>query len=428
MDTTSQPSTTDTEQTASASTQLIHHRYTPPAGFASPAVPVAKGSTIFFPSMAAVRERDWAFKTTYTYGLHGTPTSFVLEERIAALEGAKHCILAPSDLAALNLVNLAMLAQGDEVLLPDNVYGPNKHFAQQLLSSYGVTHGFYDPLDAQDLARKISAKTKLVWLEAAGSVTLEFPDLQGLIAVCNQHQVVCALDNTWGAGLAFAPFDLQSPDGKPLQLDISVHALTKFPSGGGDVLMGSVCTRDAELHKRIKRCHMQLGLGVGMNDVEAILRALPSIQLRYAAQDRSAQQLACFLEQHPAVAQVRHPALASSPGHRFWQQVCGQQQGTALQAAGLVSFFPDASWSSADVDAFCEALQYFKIGYSWAGPVSLVMAYDLRGDRQLASSQAAAPGTRLVRLCIGLEDANDLQADLAQALAKVQAQVQARAA
>lgn len=421
MDSPSQPSTT---RSPSAATELIHHAYTPPTGFASPAVPVAKGSTIFFPSMAAVRERDWAFKTTYTYGLHGTSTSFVLEERIATLEGAKHCILAPSGLAALNMVNLALLAQGDEVLLPDNVYGPNKHFAQQLLASYGVAHAFYDPQDAQDLAHKISPRTKLVWLEAAGSVTLEFPDLLGLIAVCNQHKVVCALDNTWGAGLAFAPFDLRSADGQVLTLDISVHALTKFPSGGGDVLMGSVCTRDGELHKRLKRCHMQIGFGVGMNDVEAILRALPSMQLRYAAQDRSAQQLACFLEQHPAVAQVRHPALPTSPGHQYWQQVCGQNTQTPAQAAGLLSFFPDPSWSNAHVDAFCEALQYFKIGYSWGGPVSLVMAYDLRGDRQLASSLAAGPGTRLIRLCIGLEDANDLQADLAQALAAVQAQVQ----
>lgn len=404
-----------------AVTELIHHAYTPPEGFASPAVPVAKGSTIFFPTMAAVRERDWAFKTTYTYGLHGTPTSFVLEERIATLEGAKHCIVVPSGLAALNLVNLALLAQGDEVLLPDNVYGPNKHFAQHFLKDYGIAHAFYDPLDARDLAAKISPKTKLVWLEAAGSVTLEFPDLLGLIEVCNQHQVVCALDNTWGAGLAFPAFDLRSLDGKALQLDISVHALTKYPSGGGDVLMGSVSTRDDTLHKRLKRCHMQLGFGVGMNDVEAILRALPSIQLRYAAQDRSALQLAKYLEQHPAVAQVRHPALASSPGHSYWQQVCGQQPHAPLQAAGLISFFPDASWSSQQVDAFCEALQYFKIGYSWAGPVSLVMAYDLRGDRELPSSLEAAAGPRLIRLCIGLEDVNDLQADLAQALAKVHA-------
>lgn len=423
MDSHSSPASAQSAPLASPSTELIHHPYTPPAGFASPAVPVAKGSTIFFPTMAAVRERDWAFKTTYTYGLHGTPTSFVLEERIATLEGAKHCILAPSGLAALNLVNLAMLTQGDEVLLPDNVYGPNKLFVQQLLGSYGVTHAFYKPLDANDLAGKISAKTKLVWLEAAGSVTLEFPDLLGLIAVCNQHKVVCALDNTWGAGLAFAPFDLHSPDGTALQLDISVHALTKYPSGGADLLMGSVCTRDAELHKQLKRCHMQVGFGVGMNDVEAILRALPSIQLRYAAQDRSAQQLAHFLAQHPAVAQVRHPALASSPGHPFWQQVCAQQTSTHTpgQAAGLLSFFPAPSWSSAHVDAFCEALQYFKIGYSWAGPVSLVMAYDLRGDRALPGSLDATLGTRLVRLCIGLEDANDLQADLAQALDKVHA-------
>ncbi|THT99671.1 cystathionine beta-lyase [Lampropedia puyangensis] len=407
----------------SPSTQLIHHPYTPPEGFASPATPVAKGSTIFFPSMEAVRQRDWAFKTTYTYGLHGTPTSFVLEERLAALEGAKHCILAPSGLAALNMVNLALLKPGGRVLLPDNVYGPNKYFAEHFLQSYGIEHAVYDPLDAQDLAQKLTPNTQLVWLEAAGSVTLEFPDLQGLIRVCNQAKVPCALDNTWGAGLAFSPFDLRDQDGCALQLDISVHALTKYPSGGGDVLMGSVCTQNPELHKTLKRCHMQLGFGVGMNDVEAILRALPSIELRYTAQDRSAQQLARFLAQHPAVAQVRHPALPCSPGHVYWQRLCGHKPHS--QAAGLVSFFPHASWSDAQVDAFCEALQWFKIGYSWGGPVSLVMAYDLRGDRDLAVSMESAPSKRLLRLCIGLENPDDLQADLAQALETIHRQANA---
>ncbi|RMX06682.1 cystathionine beta-lyase [Corticibacter populi] len=402
-------------------TRLIHHPYQPPEGFESPATAVHKGSTIFFPSMAAVRNRDWAFKTTYTYGLHGTPTSFILEERLASLEGAQHCLLVPSGLAAISTVNLALLRQGDEVLLPDNVYGPNKSLVEQGLRHYGITHACYDPLDVEDLRRKIGPRTRLVWLEAAGSVSMEFPDLPALAAVCREHGIAAALDNTWGAGLAFQPFALgRQADGQPLGVDISIHALTKYPSGGGDVLMGSIATCDERLHKAIKLCHMRLGLGVGMNDVEAILRNLPSLALRYHAQDRAARQLAGFLQQHRAVAQVLHPALPGSPGHAHWQRLCApkgpEDQGAC---AGIFSFVPDASWSQDRIDAFCEALQLFRIGYSWGGPTSLVMAYDLQTERQVPASLARLQGTRLVRLCIGLEHPDDLQADLAQAFQTV---------
>jgi cystathionine beta-lyase len=149
------------------------------------------------------------------------------------------------------------------VLLPDNAYGPNKVLAAGELKAWGITHRFYDPLSPQDLAAKISDKTRLVWLEAPGSVTLEFPDLCEQVRLCKARGVVTALDNTWGAGLAFAPFDLVPGAARHLGVDISVHALTKYPSGGGDVLMGSVITRDEALHMKLKLCHMRLGSGVG---------------------------------------------------------------------------------------------------------------------------------------------------------------------
>lgn len=404
--------------TTALSTQLIHHPYQPPSGFASLQPAVQKASTVFFPSMAAVRNRDWAFKTTYTYGLHGTPTSFVLEERLATLEGARHCLLAPSGLAAIANVNLALLGQGDHVLVPDNVYGPNQSLLRGDLARYGIAHGVYDPLDVDDLVRKITPQTRLVWLEAAGSVSMEFPDLPALVRLCRQHGVAVALDNTWGAGLAFAPFDLEDAGGEhPLGVDVSVHALTKYPSGGGDVLMGSISTRDDTLHKRIKACHMRLGLGVGMNDVESVLRSLPSMELRYRAQDRTARHLAQFLARQPQVAKVLHPALPDAPGHAHWQQLCGARYGGEGACAGIFSFVPQPGYTQTQIDAFCEHLQHFRIGYSWGGSTSLVMAYDLAGDRSLPQSLQRLGGHRLVRLCIGLEDAQTLERDLAQALA-----------
>ena len=297
-------------------TRLIHHPYTPPAGFAAPQPGVFKASTVIFPNVAAMRSRDWKHKHGYTYGLHGTPTTFTLEERIATLEGGLQCVLVPSGLAAIANVALALLKTGDEVLIPDNAYGPNKALAEGELAAFGITHQYYDPMDVADLAARITPKTKLVWLEAAGSVTMEFPDLIAQVRLCRERGVVSALDNTWGAGLAFNAFDL---DGAGLGVDISAHALTKYPSGGGDVLMGSVTTRDEALHLKIKLTHMRLGLGVGANDAEAVLRALPSIGLRYRAQDQAAR--AASGTSWPSKATASHCGSAVSSASAFLRAV-----------------------------------------------------------------------------------------------------------
>jgi len=382
-------------------TELIHHAYQPPEGFAAPQPPVHKASTVIFPNVAALRSRDWRHKTGYTYGLHGTPTTFVLEERIATLEGGLQTVLAPSGLAAIMLVDFALLAAGDELLIPGNAYGPGKELARQELARWGITHRFYDPLDPAALAALIGPATKLIWLEAPGSVTMEFPDLRGLLRVAREKGVLTVLDNTWGAGIAFNGFDL----GGGLGADIVMQALTKYPSGGGDLLMGSVTTRDEALHHRIKLTHMRLGLGIGANDAEAVLHALPSLALRYAAQDRAGRDLAQWLQQRPEIAQVLHPAIEGSPGHAHWKASCSA-------AAGLFSVLIDSRFSPAQVDRFVDGLRLFKLGFSWAGPVSLVVPYDLRALR----GPGAVTGS-LVRFSVGLEAVPDLQADLEQALA-----------
>ena len=236
---------------------------------------------------------------------------------------------------------------------------------------------------------------KLVWLEAAGSVTLEFPDLAGLIRRIRAEapQAVIALDNTWGAGLAFDAF--------ALGVDLTVQALTKYPSGGGDVLMGSVCCRDEALHARLAHCHSRLGIGVGMNDCELVLRNLPSLSLRYAAQDRAARQVASWAQQQPWVQQLLHPAFEGSPGHEYWRA-------TTDQAAGLLSLR-----LAGQAEAFVDALRLFRIGWSWGGPISLAVPYELAEIRTLGGQG------QLIRLAIGLEDPADLIADLAQAAAQV---------
>ena len=378
-------------------TGLIHHPYQPPDTWAAVPPGVFKASTVIFPDTAALRSRSYTAKTGYTYGLRGTPTTYLLEERLAALEGGRFCILSPSGLAAITNVNLGLLQQGDELLLPHNVYGPSSDMAANVLGRWGIHHQLYDPMKPADLAARITPKTKLVWLEAPGSVTMEFPDLPALVAAARSSGALLALDNTWGAGIAFRAFDLG--------VDIVMQALTKYPSGGADVLMGSVVTRNEALHLKMLKLHGQLGLGVAANDAEFILRGLPSIALRYHAHDAAARTLATFLGQQPQVTQVLHPALPGAPGHAHWAATCSA-------AAGLFSLLLDAKLSAAQVDGFVDALRLFKIGYSWGGPVSLVVPYDLGAMR---SDRSALPG-HLVRFSIGLEDVADLQADLAQAL------------
>ena len=393
------------------STQLIHHPYTPPEGFDAVSPAVHKASTIIFPSVAALRNRDWKHKTGYTYGLHGTPTTFTLEERIATLEGGKFCTLVPSGLAAVALVGMALLKAGDEVLIPDNAYGPNKAFAQAELASWGIDCQLYDPMNPADLAARLSRKTRLVWLEAPGSITLEFPDLPALVAVVRAHNaapgqahpqgVVTALDNTWGAGLAFNAFSLGA--------DISVQALTKYPSGGADVLMGSVVTNSEALHLLVHFCHMRVGYGVSGNDAELVLRGLNSIALRYAAQDDATRQLAAWLQGQLLVAAVLHPALPDSPGHAHWKRDCHG-------AACLFSAVFKPEFTQAQIDLFCDSLRLFKLGYSWAGPVSLCVPYDM------AALRVTRPWPHkggLVRFSVGLEAVADLQADILQALARL---------
>jgi cystathionine beta-lyase len=393
------------------STGLIHHPYVAPPGFAAPQPGVFKASTVLFANVAAMRSVEWKDKTGYTYGLHGTPTTYQLEERLCALEGGLQCLLVPSGLAAIAIVAMSMLKTGDEVLIPDNAYGPGKVLALGELKAWGISHAFYDPVDPQDLARRITARTRLVWLEAPGSVTLEFPDLLQQVRICRERGVVSALDNTWGAGIAFQPFDLAPGGADNLGVDVSVHALTKYPSGGGDVLMGSIMTRDPALHMRLKLTHMRLGLAVGANDAEAVLRGLPSIFLRYRAHDEAARALAQWSQTRTEFAQVLHPALDGSPGHLHWSALCGGGVGTA---AGLFSVIVRPEFSQPQVDKFCDSLKLFRLGYSWGGPMSLVVPYDLASMRR-GWPMHLARGT-VVRFSVGLEAPADLQADITQAL------------
>ena len=383
----------------SPQTNLIHSAYTPPEGFAAFPTPIHHASTVLFKDVAAMRSGDWKEKNAYTYGLHGTPTTFTLEARLAEIEGGSFCLLAPSGLAAIAMVDFALLKSGDDVLLPDNVYNPNRELGRWLSNDFGITARYYDPMIGAGIAALIQPNTKLIWTEAPGSVSMEVPDLPAICKAARAHGVLVALDNTWSGGLALRGFEHG--------VDIIMQALTKYQSGGSDVLMGAVITRERALNDRLAMAHMRLGMGVGADDAYLVMRGLPSMKLRFDAHDASARSVAAWLKTRPEIKRVLHPAFEDCPGHATWKR-------DFTGAGGLFSVIFHERFSEAQTDRFVDSLALFGIGYSWGGANSLVMPYRMAGMRKNWPDE----GT-LVRFNIGLEDTGDLLADLEQALARL---------
>lgn len=385
-------------------TELIHAPRKAPQYISTVQPPLFRASTIIFENTDALFNRHWTDDYDYSYGTHGTPTTFTLGDSIAQIEGGEYCLLAPSGLSAINLVNSCFLAHGDEVWVADNIYGPNMEHLRNLETRYGISVKVYNAIDVDSF--QPTDKAKLIWLEAAGSVTLEFPNLVGLVNKAKQANVLTALDNTWGAGLAFNAFDFSD---QHLSVDLTVHALTKYPSGGGDILMGSVVTRDKNLHHKLFRMHAIQGISISGDDAAQVQRSLASMQVRYQHQSQSTLKLLDWLKQQKEFVQVLHPADESSAGHSYWKEIC-----TTGQSAGLVSVIFKPEYTLADIRKFCDALELFKLGFSWGGPVSLVMLYNLK-DMRILEHTHLQPGL-LVRFCIGLEHPNDLIQDIENAL------------
>jgi cystathionine beta-lyase len=383
----------------SPQTALIHTDYQAPEGFAAFPGAIHHASTVLFKNVAAMRSGDWKEKNAYTYGLHGTPTTFTLEARLAEIEGGNHCLLAPSGLAAIAMVDFALLKSGDDVLLPDNVYNPNRELGRWLSADFGITARYYDPLIGEGIAALIQPNTKLIWTEAPGSVSMEVPDLPAICKAAHERGVLVALDNTWTAGLALRGFDLG--------VDIVMQALTKYQSGGSDVLMGAVITRDRELYNRISLAHMRLGMGVGADDAYLVSRGLPTMRLRFNAHDAAARTLAAWLQARPEISKVLHPAFADCPGHEIWKR-------DFSGAGGLFSVIFDERFSEAQTDRFIDSLQLFKIGFSWGGANSLAVPYRIQHMRKNWQDKGI-----LVRFNVGLEDVQDLIADIERAFGEM---------
>jgi len=374
-------------------------------GFDSFSTPTYRGSTVVFRNLDELRAYGDPTKTYWRYGLHATPTSEALCQQLAQIEGGRQTLLLPSGMGAISLVYFAFLKSGDDVLVPDNVYGPNRDHGEWLAREFGVSVRYYHPMAGASIASMIQPNTKLIWLESPGSVTMEVPDTEAIGEAAKARGVQTAIDNTLSAGVYFQPF--------AKGIDVSVQALTKYQSGGSDVLMGAVITADESLHNRLKRTRMVMGWGVSADDCFLVLRGMASMPVRLAAHDRAAREIAEWLTKRPEVTRVLHPALPDCPGHAEWRR-------DFTGASGLFSIILHSRFGREQVDAFVEALKLYAIGWSWGGAHSLAVPYHVEGMRPAGTWPPAGweNAGELVRLYIGLEDSRDLIADLKQAMEK----------
>jgi len=359
--------------------------------------PVYHASTILFRSAEAFRNRD----QEYVYGRRGTPTSTALETAVAEIEGGHACCLTSSGLAAICTALMAFARSGDHVLIADTVYRPTRNFADTMLARIGVTVEYYDPLIGAGIADLLRDETTVVFTESPGSQTFEVQDLPAIAGAAHAGGAVVITDNTWASPYYFDPFAHGA--------DVSVQAATKYIVGHSDVMMGTI-TASEEHWPALRETHLLLGQCAGPDDIYLALRGLRTLGVRLRQHMETGIALATWLEQRPDVAEVMHPALPSHPGHDLWRR-------DFSGASGLFSIRLKST-DRAAVDAMIDGLTLFGIGASWGGFESLVLPFDP------ASYRSATPWTReghCVRIHAGLEDVEDLKADLEKGFERLNA-------
>jgi cysteine-S-conjugate beta-lyase len=359
--------------------------------------PIYRGSTVLFPSMAAIEAND----QPYTYGRTGTPTVRALEEAIAELEGGHQTLLTPSGLSAIATALLSFVSAGDEVLVVDSIYRPARRFCDQVLGRLGVKITYYDPLIGGGIERLIGERTRVVFAESPGSQTFEVQDIPAIAKAAHAAGAILILDNTWATPLYFKSF--------AHGVDVSIQAVTKYIVGHADAMLGAV-TASEKVAGAVQKTHEDLGLCPGPEDVYLGLRGLRSLAVRLERHQKSALELARWLAARPEVARVIHPGLPSDPGHALWTR-------DFTGASGLFSIVLKPV-SRDKVAAMLDGLSPFGMGYSWGGFESLILPFDPSAYRTATKWKAEGPA---IRLHVGLEDVDDLKADLDAGFARLRA-------
>jgi cysteine-S-conjugate beta-lyase len=380
-------------------TRLIHSDVQVPEGYRSLASPVFRGSTTLFPDAGSVDDSWDQHEAGYTYGLYGTPTTLELAGKICELENGFRTIITPGGQGAISLINLAFLKSGDHILIPENVYTPNRQLARNVLRRFGVEASFYPPQIGGGMRDLLRENTRLVWCENPGSITMEVQDVPAIAQAAHARGVLVALDNTWSAGVYFDAFAHGA--------DITMQALTKYVGGHSDLLMGSVTVKDPKLYQQLGATQQLLGYAASPDDCSLALRGMKTMAVRLNHIEASALQVARWLAARPEIERVLHPALESAPGHEIWKR-------DFAGSAGIFSIIFKPETTKAEVLAFVDGLDLFEIGYSWGGVTSLAVAYDFSGAKGRPDY-----GHRIVRLNVGLEDTGDLLEDLGRGLGKM---------
>ena len=371
-------------------------------GFVNP--PLMRGSTVLVPT---VKERQALQarrgERVLTYGLGGSETHWALEDMIATVEGGTRCYIVGSGLAAVTAPLLAFLKAGDHCLMPDHVYGPARNFCDGMLKRFGVETTYYDPCISGDgIAALMRKNTTVVYTESPGSHTFEVQDIPAIAAAAHAGGAKVMMDNTWGIH-HFQPFKHG--------VDVSIQAATKYPAGHSDILIGSVTVNNDEDWLTLHGGCRALGMYASPDDVWLTLRGMRTMGVRLAAQMDAAMQVGHWLRHRPEVKQVLHPGLPGAPGHEIWKR-----DFTGACSLFGVEFQP--TYTPEDTHRMIEALELFGIGASWGGYESLAVPTTGFVTRTAGSGQFEGP---VVRLHIGLEDVDDLLADLDQALAVMRA-------
>ncbi|MEZ5996956.1 MAG: cystathionine beta-lyase [Hyphomonadaceae bacterium] len=356
--------------------------------------PVQRATTLLFDDVETL------YHGAKTYALEGMAAHEALCEALLAVEGGAGAVLAPSGLAACTLALLTVARGGGEVLVVDSVYKPTRNFSDSVLERLGISVRYYDPRIGEAIAGLITDKTCAIMLESPGSLTFEVQDVPAIVKAARARGVATIIDNTWSAGVYFKPFDHG--------VDISVQALSKYQGGHADVLMGAVIGGTPHWAKAVLETWRQLGLGVSADDAYLVLRGMRSLSARLERHAASALQIARWIEGQPQVSRMLCPALESSPDHALWKR-------DFTGASGLFAFVLKPA-PAERVAAMLESLKLFGLGFSWGGFESLAIPCD---PQIVRTAQPWRAEGQTVRLSIGLEDPEDLKADLAQALARI---------
>lgn len=381
-------------------TLLAHAGRDPAANFGIVNPPVYHASTVLFPSVAAIEESNKDPYSGVRYGRYGTPTTFALEEAVAALDGGARGVQVSSGQAAITVGLLAFLKGGDHLLMTDTAYQPTRRFCDQFLARFGVETTYYDPSIGPGIAKLIRPNTKVVYLESPGSLTFEVQDVPAIAAVARKHGAKVLLDNTWSSGLYFKPFQHGA--------DVAIYAATKYIVGHSDAMLGMITMGSADDFKAIKSSASMLGNSAGPDDCYLGLRGLRTIGVRMRQHQENGLALARWLQGRPEVAAVRHPALPNDAGHTIWKR-------DFTGASGLFGIVLKP-YAKASVDAFLDSLELFGMGFSWGGFESLIIPFTLGGQRTATSDKEPGP---MLRIHAGLEDPDDLIKDLERGFAKL---------